>query len=90
MNEVNPVFEYFKDWPGDYRRPLRCASCGHVWMSESKLRLVTCPSCWRKTRNEVFTGSRDFWLRVREVDVKGFDKIVERFPELLKEVSGDD
>ena len=29
----------------------KCSSCGHQWETESKMILVTCSSCGKKTRN---------------------------------------
>ena len=30
---------------------MKCSKCGHSWETKSRLVLVTCPSCGRKTKN---------------------------------------
>lgn len=32
---------------------IKCPKCSHEWETKSKLKLVTCPSCNIKIKNEV-------------------------------------
>jgi len=37
----------------ELKTKLKCPHCGHEWETTSKLKMVTCPSCQLKVKNQV-------------------------------------
>lgn len=34
------------------KKLIECHACGYQWFSGSKIKLITCPSCMRKTKGD--------------------------------------
>jgi len=57
---------------------VKCHKCGHIWNTMAKGKMVTCPSCQRKTRVIVYDPTEDLRLEKLKHDAWVESKEVER------------